>query len=110
MKIKGKSTKSKKPVKELEFKDISIEVLKETGILSNSTYAAAKAGYLSSSDIESHLRRRLIGCEPIGVLFRIGVFDAHEDTKAMRNAPHGLAINADFCPAHPLNQHSHAAK
>ena len=60
--------------------------------------------------VVEHPKLGNFGCEPIGVFFRIGVFDAHEDTKTMRNAPHSLAIDADFCPAHPLNQHSHAAK
>ena len=91
LKIKGKSTKSKKPVKELEFKDISIEVLKETGILSNSTYAAAKAGYLNSSDIESHLRRRLIGCEPIGGVSIDGKFFTLWDASAQGFIPSTIA-------------------
>ena len=91
MKIKGKSSKSKKPVKELEFKDISIELLKETGILSNSTYAAAKAGYLSSSDIESHLRRRLIGCEPIGGVSIDGKFFTLWDASAQGFLPSAIA-------------------
>merc|ERR1719427_543461 len=92
LKIKGKSSKYKKPVKELEFKDISIEVLKETGILSNSTYAAAKAGYLNSSDIESHLRRRLIGCEPIGgVTMPDGKFYSLWDASAQGFIPSAIA-------------------
>ena len=91
LKIKGKSSKSKKPVKELEFKDISIEVLKEAGILSNSTYAAAKAGYLSSSDIESHLRRRLIGCEPIGGVSIDGKFFTLWDASAQGFLPSAIA-------------------
>ena len=42
-----------------------LEQYHEANLLGSSTFAAAKAGYLTESDLENHMRRRLIGYEPI---------------------------------------------
>jgi hypothetical protein len=38
-------------------------------MISDETYAAAKSGYMTESDLEQQLSRRLIGCEPIAGIF-----------------------------------------
>ncbi|CAG5094889.1 Oidioi.mRNA.OKI2018_I69.XSR.g13937.t1.cds [Oikopleura dioica] len=38
-------------------------------MISDETYAAAQAGFMSESDLEQQLSRRLIGCEPIAGIF-----------------------------------------
>ena len=46
--------------------DHSLEFYAKSGLLSHSTLRATQAGFLTESDIENHMRRRLIGFEPIG--------------------------------------------
>jgi len=38
-------------------------------MISDETYAAAKSGFMTESDLEQQLSRRLIGCEPIAGIF-----------------------------------------
>ena len=70
LKLRGSMIKSRSIVTEIMNHPLDFYV--KSGLLAQATLEATKAGHLSESDLENHMRRRLIGFEPIG-----GVVLAH---------------------------------
>ena len=60
--------------------NIPLKFYLESGLLNQKTFDAATSGYLTETDIENQLRRRLIGCEPIsGIAIegqKVAIWDA----------------------------------
>lgn len=64
LKLKGSKIKSRSIVNEIM--NHPLDFYAKSGLLAQATLEAAKQGHLSETDLENHMRRRLIGFEPIG--------------------------------------------
>ena len=77
LKITGNMTKTPGIV---EVMDIPLNYFHDAKLIPYKTFKAAAQGFLTEEDIENHLRRKLIGCEPISGIFiegqKLSIWDA----------------------------------
>ena len=100
--LNGKLNKIR-PIEEIT--DVPIEKLFQKGILSKSTFEAAKSGYLTESELDNHLRRRIIGCDPIGAIYAEGRFVSLWD--ATKQGLVSNSVGMELMEAHVASSPAH---